>query len=115
MDRHDPTEFSELMTRAGLGMAETASLLDISPRTVRRHLRGETQHINRLRLGRLREIADARGMPSVPGTFRFPDLFAGIGGMRRPFEAIGGRCVYTADLCRSREFLQGEYPFGPNA
>lgn len=106
MDRHDPTEFSELMARAGLGMAETASLLDISPRTVRRHMRGETQRINRLRLERLREVADARCAVSPPGTFRFLDLFAGIGGMRRPFEAIGGRCVYTAEWDR---FCQETY------
>lgn len=29
--------------------------------------------------------------------FRFVDLFAGIGGMRRGFEAAGGRCVFTSE------------------
>ena len=29
--------------------------------------------------------------------FRFIDLFAGIGGMRRPFEEIGGRCMFTSE------------------
>ena len=32
--------------------------------------------------------------------FRFVDLFAGIGGMRIPFEEIGGRCVFTSELDR---------------
>ena len=29
--------------------------------------------------------------------FRFVDLFAGIGGIRSGFEAIGGRCVFTSE------------------
>lgn len=29
--------------------------------------------------------------------FRFIDLFAGIGGIRRGFEAIGGECVFTSE------------------
>ncbi|MBI1679650.1 DNA cytosine methyltransferase [Citrobacter portucalensis] len=29
--------------------------------------------------------------------FRFIDLFAGIGGIRRGFEAIGGQCVFTSE------------------
>lgn len=32
--------------------------------------------------------------------FTFIDLFAGIGGLRRGFEPIGGRCIYTAEWDR---------------
>lgn len=32
--------------------------------------------------------------------FRFVDLFAGIGGLRRPFDEIGGRCVFTSEWDR---------------
>ncbi len=29
--------------------------------------------------------------------FKFVDLFAGIGGLRKSFEAIGGNCVFTSE------------------
>jgi DNA (cytosine-5)-methyltransferase 1 len=32
-----------------------------------------------------------------PPPFAFVDLFAGIGGLRRGFERIGGRCVFTSE------------------
>ena len=34
------------------------------------------------------------------GDFRFVDLFAGIGGLRRGFDAAGGRCVFTSEWDR---------------
>ena len=56
--------------------------------------------------------------PPAPGThresgFRFIDLFAGIGGLRRPFEEIGGRCVFTSewDRCRKQTY-SANFPFG---
>ena len=35
---------------------------------------------------------------SVRGAFRFVDLFAGIGGIRRGLEAVGGTCVYSVEI-----------------
>ncbi|WP_083647218.1 DNA cytosine methyltransferase [Pseudochrobactrum sp. B5] len=42
------------------------------------------------------------GIPhrSQAGTFKFIDLFAGIGGMRLPFQELGGQCVFTAEWDR---------------
>ena len=38
--------------------------------------------------------------------FRFIDIFAGIGGMRRAFDAIGGRCAFS---CEWNRFSQETY------
>ena len=53
---------------------------------------------------------------SIMGTFRFIDLFAGIGGMRIAFEAQGAKCVFSsewdkfAQITYERNF--GEKPYG---
>jgi DNA (cytosine-5)-methyltransferase 1 len=43
--------------------------------------------------------------------FRFIDLFAGIGGMRKGFEAIGGECVFTCEWDRySQQTYRANFP-----
>ncbi len=41
-------------------------------------------------------------------TFTFADLFAGIGGIRRAFEAVGGTCVMTSEWNRFAEVTYRE-------
>ncbi len=111
MNAHLRTEFAELMERAGLDIDTAAELLDVNARTVRRHINGEGKRIDQLRLEKLRQTADARCTGARPEGFRFIDLFAGIGGMRIPFEGIGGRCVFTAEWDRfSRETYSANFP-----
>lgn len=49
-------------------------------------------------------------------SFRFIDLFAGIGGIRLGFEAVGGRCVFSSEFdeyaCKTYEANFGVHPSG---
>lgn len=76
---------------------EVASALGVDPKTVRRwHLR-ETEpkpYIADAIRQRLLPLGEA---PTGAAAFRFIDLFAGIGGIRLPFEKLGGRCVFTSE------------------
>ncbi|MGM9637186.1 MAG: DNA cytosine methyltransferase [Eubacteriales bacterium] len=49
-------------------------------------------------------------------SFRFIDLFAGIGGIRLGFEHVGGHCVFSSELdddaCKTYEANFGEHPSG---
>lgn len=94
------TEFANLINRAGLEIGEVANILGINDRTVRRHINGETKRVDRLKIDKLREIANARCSDAGPESFRTIDLFAGIGGLRIPFDEIGGRCVFTSEWDR---------------
>jgi len=52
-------------------------------------------------------------MPPLSNTpaFTFIDLFAGIGGLRRGFDAIGGKCVFTSEWDRySQKTYRANFP-----
>jgi DNA (cytosine-5)-methyltransferase 1 len=71
-------------------------------RTIRRWEKGEIR-IPKIAEAALRELLQRPAEPvlrelSQPlASFRFIDLFAGIGGTRLGFEAAGGRCVFTSE------------------
>ncbi|MDE0147262.1 MAG: DNA (cytosine-5-)-methyltransferase [Rhodospirillaceae bacterium] len=111
MNPQGTSEFSELMTRAGLGIGEAAELLGVNARTVRRYINGEGKRIDRLKIEKLREVANARCPADREEGFRFVDIFAGVGGLRRPFEEIGGRCVFTSEWDRfCKETYTANFP-----
>ena len=76
---------------------EVAKALEVDPKTVRRWKVRETDppaYVADAIRQRLLPLGDA---PREAGSFRFIDLFAGIGGLRIPFEKSGGRCVFTSE------------------
>jgi DNA (cytosine-5)-methyltransferase 1 len=76
---------------------EIARELGVDPKTVRRWKIRETEppaYVADAIRQRLLPLGEA---PTEPGAFKFIDLFAGIGGLRTPFEKLGGRCVFTSE------------------
>lgn len=93
--------------RAGLNVERAREQLGLSPRQIKRYLAGDCEP-PKLVTEKVRELARARTAPSGGARFRFIDLFAGIGGMRLGFEAIGGKCVFTSERDRfsQKTYLQ---------
>jgi DNA (cytosine-5)-methyltransferase 1 len=88
-------DFSALRIRAGLSVDDLAAMTGYSPRQVQRWEAG---------VGKPRQAAVTllKNMAATPRTlpvsrFNFIDLFAGIGGIRKGFDAIGGHCVFTSE------------------
>lgn len=93
------TEFSRLREQAGISIEQLAPKLGFSVRTVYRWDKGETAP-RTAALALLQNLQPGVSRPSETGSFTFADLFAGIGGLRRGFDAIGGRCVFTSEWNR---------------
>ncbi|MAF30353.1 MAG: DNA (cytosine-5-)-methyltransferase [Qipengyuania citrea] len=97
-------EFATLRVRAGLSLEDAAGLTGYSVRQLQRWEAG---------VGKPRDAA-ARVLASMAGTepapldtrFNFIDLFAGIGGIRKGFDVIGGHCVFTSEW---NKFAQETY------
>ena len=104
LETTDNSEFADLRTKAGLSISQTAELIGRSPRTIRRYeARGDSgTNPPSLAIAELKKAVEYRSarLQSSERAFRFVDAFAGIGGLRIPFEEIGGRCVFTAEWDR---------------
>ncbi|MDW6092211.1 DNA (cytosine-5-)-methyltransferase [Vibrio rhizosphaerae] len=123
-----PEYIRSIRENLGLGRTEFANLLGMSSageRTVRGWEEGEhyptpvkwnaileLESVMRSHL----ESAPFRHNPEVQNRFRFIDLFAGIGGIRLPFQKLGGKCVFTSewDKFAQKTYLAnyGEMPNG---
>jgi len=58
----------------------------------------------------------AKKQTAKPKKFKFIDLFAGVGGIRIPFEELGGECVFTSEWDKFSQITYeanfGEKPHG---
>ena len=89
-------EVATLREQAGLTIEQVADLAGATTRTVYRWENGYTKP-NKLVLATLRDKVEKYQKFNGSGSFTFIDLFAGIGGMRLVFEAIGGERVYISE------------------
>ncbi|ATY32001.1 DNA (cytosine-5-)-methyltransferase [Sphingomonas psychrotolerans] len=93
---HGPLSFSQLRQQTGMSVEELAGELGYSASTVYRWERGEIEPKAPI-YRTLEMIAKLTPAASNDAAFRFIDLFAGIGGLRIGFQAIGGHCVFTSE------------------
>lgn len=99
MRRTHLTEFSELRERSGMTIEDAARFFDVDLRTIYRWDRGDVR-VRKSVLRQLRSAGHGGPVAEADTSFRFIDLFAGIGGLRLGFEAAGGRCVWTSEWDR---------------
>jgi DNA (cytosine-5)-methyltransferase 1 len=94
------SDFAKLRERAGISIDALAPRIGYSVATIYRWERGEAPP-RQAALAVLEELVRGRGVAAATEpAFRFIDLFAGIGGIRRGFEPLGGKCVFTSEWDR---------------
>ncbi|MBN8995873.1 MAG: DNA (cytosine-5-)-methyltransferase [Rhizobiales bacterium] len=107
------TDFSTLRQQAGLSVREAAERLGYDIRQIYRWESGWTKPRRAVldSLASLKAASPAARPPKARPAFTFVDLFAGIGGLRRGFESIGGECVFTCEWDRySQQTYRANFP-----
>lgn len=85
---------------------DVADALSVDVRTVRRWESGESKPPPYLSDAIYQRILPFVEVKSSDASFRFIDLFAGIGGTRIPFDELNGECVFT---CEWNKFARQTY------
>lgn len=109
-------EFSELRERTGMSPEQISEILGVSARTVRRWDNGEVEPkkmvLNHMKGLLLESDLFFEYTKNEDPVFTFIDLFAGIGGLRRGFEPLGGKCVFTSEWDNySQQTYLANYPY----
>ncbi len=116
----EATLIREKRQRLGLTQLELASLLELKDngeRTVRGWELGEHKP-SKSKLAKILELHEEAPfrIENNNHKFTFIDLFAGIGGIRLPFQELGGKCVFSSewDKFAQRTYAAnyGEVPSG---
>lgn len=96
-----------------IGEDQLAELLDVTHKTLKNWLKEESIPKESTVSARLDQILHSIAKPTLSPSaeFTFIDLFAGIGGIRRGFETIGGQCVFTSEWDKySQKTYRENYP-----
>jgi DNA (cytosine-5)-methyltransferase 1 len=91
------SDFSGLRQQAGISIDELSGQSGFSVRQLYRYERGESEPRKAVIHFLEEMIRKARPRAPEKPAFTFIDLFAGIGGLRRGFEPLGGNCVFTSE------------------
>lgn len=105
------TDFSTLRQKTGLGISETAEALGYTERQVYRWESGQSTPRKVVMDALAAARSERCNEHALEHSFTFIDLFAGIGGLRRGFDAIGGKCIFTCERDKhSQETYRANYP-----
>jgi DNA (cytosine-5)-methyltransferase 1 len=105
------TEFACLLEKSGLSIEDVATQAGYATRTVYRWKTGEVSPRKTV-MNWLHNYVDTISQHgnAIQPSFRFIDLFAGIGGLRMGFESAGGHCVFTSEWnTESRKTYQANF------
>lgn len=93
---NDKTTFAQLREKTGMSVDQVAELCGKTRRTVYRWENGQSKP-EKLAVEKLENAVSEARANYETRRFTFIDLFAGIGGLRRGFEPLGGKCVFTSE------------------
>lgn len=98
---NEATLIKEKRKKLGLTQKDFADALGLDKngdRAIRRWENGESKP-NKIVLNAILDFATHRpfAINNTNTEFKFIDLFAGIGGIRIPFQELGGKCVFTSE------------------